>query len=62
MYKVHVCRNAAAGRSMTPENRGSSPTMQEKLARWPRVDSLVKAGHSEDPEKAQEQKNKDRAE
>ena len=36
------CRNVAAGRSMTPENRGSSPTMQEKLARWPRVDSPEK--------------------
>ena len=38
----HLCRNAAAGRSMTPENRGRSPTMQEKLARWPRVDSPEK--------------------
>ena len=41
-YKLHLCRNAAAGRSMTPENRGRSPTMQEKLARWPRVDSPEK--------------------
>ena len=53
----HLCRNAATGgcrdelkdpsssprsRSMTPEDRGRSPTMQEKLARWPRVDSLEK--------------------
>ena len=27
---------------MTPENRGRLPTMQEKLARWPGVDSLEK--------------------
>ena len=52
----HLCRNAAAGgcrsrfrdpnpsrnRSMTPEDRERSPTMREKLARWPRVDSLEK--------------------
>ena len=51
----HLCRNAATGecrdelkdpsprsRSMTPEDQGRSPTMQEKLARWPRVDSMEK--------------------
>ena len=53
----HLCRNAANGgcrdelkdpspsprsRSMTPEDRGRSPTMQEKLARWPKVDNLEK--------------------
>ena len=51
----HLCRNAATGecrdelkdplfsprsRSMTPEDRGHSPTMREKMATWPRVDNL----------------------
>ena len=47
----HLCRNAANGgcrdelkeprsRSMTPEDRGRSPSRQEKLARWMNVDSL----------------------
>ena len=55
----HLCRSAANGgcrdelkdpspsprsRSMTPKDRGRSPTLQEKLARWPKVDNLEKGG------------------
>ena len=28
---------------MTPEDRGRSPTMQERMTRWPRVDNLDRA-------------------
>ena len=54
----HLCRSAAFGgcrhelknpspdsrsRSMTPEDREHSLTMQERMTRWPRVDNLDRA-------------------
>ena len=54
----HLCRSTVFGgcrhklrnpspdsrsRSMTPEDTGHSPTMQERMTRWPRVDNMEQA-------------------